>query len=117
MPSRSVPSDAELALVARVAGREGWTDLASPPAHGPRSIDEELAVARFRDAIPRSRRRRRGLTRLQGRIAVAALTVVVLGGCWMVSPSRTAVGIFGAALFTLVAFRRRRRAGVRPALR
>jgi hypothetical protein len=103
------PSDAELALVAAVATREGWTDLAAPPdRHSPRTLAEELAVARFRAAVPKGRRGGRA-TALRGRLAVAALAVLVLGTCWWVSPTRTAIGLFGAGLFCLVALRRRNR--------
>ena len=50
------PAELPPALVARVAGREGWGDLSAPPeAHGPRTLDEGLAVARFTAAIPGAR--------------------------------------------------------------
>lgn len=103
------PSDAELEIVARVAGREAWVNLTAPPeSHAPRTIAEALAVARFGGAAARRRSRRgRGLTRLQARLALGALTVLVLGACWLISPTRTAIGIFGGALFCLIAFRRR----------
>ena len=108
MPAPTL-SDAELSVVARVAGREAWTDLSAPPdAHGPRSLDEELAVARFRAALP-VRRGPRRVTALQARIGVAVLTVGVLGACWWVSPTRTAIGLFGAGVFSLFALRRRGR--------
>jgi hypothetical protein len=48
---------------------------------------------------------------------VAALTVGVLGACWWVSPTRTALGLIGAGLFSLIALRRRGRSrsgAVRP---
>ena len=107
MPTPTI-SDEELVLVARVAGREAWSDLAAPPeVHGPRTIDEEFAVARFRAAAPTRRSPR--VTAIRARVAVAVLVVVVLGGCWIVSPTRTAIGLFGAGLFSLVALRRRRR--------
>ena len=106
--SRPALSDAELALVAAVAGREAWTDLSAPPQdHPPRTLEEERAVARFGAAVP-SRRRGRP-SALRGRLAVAALTVGVLGACWWVSPTRTAIGLIGAGLFSLVALRRRGR--------
>ncbi len=116
--TRSALSDAELAIVARVAGREAWTDLSAPPEiHGPRTIQEELAIARFRDAVPARRSRR--ATQMRARLSIAALAVVVLGACWFVSPTRTAIGLFGAGLFSLVAFRRRGRpaGGARLGLR
>ena len=102
-------SDGELATVARVAGREAWSDLASPPqAHGPRTLDEERAVARFTAAAAPRRAGRGGwMTPLRARIMVAAMTAAVLGACWIVSPTRTAIGLFGAGLFSLIAFRRR----------
>ncbi len=100
-------TDAELALVAGVATREGWTDLAAPPVeHPPRTLAEELAVDRFRAAVPRERRGGR-TSALRARLVVAALAVAVLGACWWVSPTRTAIGLFGAGLFCLVALRRR----------
>lgn len=101
-------SDAELALVAQVAGREGWGDLSAPPdAHGPRTIAEELAVSRFRAALPPARPAPLG--RLKARLALVALSVLVLGACWWVSPTRTAIGLVGAGLVSLVALRRSRR--------
>ena len=114
MPDTTL-TDAELAIVARVAGREAWSDLGAPPeSHGPRTIAEELAVTRFRNAVPPARRTR--ITALRARLYVAVIAVVVLGICWWVSPTRTAIGLFGAALFTLIALRRRR-PGHRPAYR
>jgi hypothetical protein len=41
----------------------------------------------------------------------------VLGACWWVSPTRTALGLIGAGLFSLIALRRRGRSrsgAVRP---
>ncbi len=109
-------SDSELAVVAAVAGREGWADLASPPQdHAPRSLDEERAVARFQAAVPKVRDER--AIRIRARLAIAVLTVVVLGGCWLVSPTRTAIGLIGAGIFSLIALRRSQRraaAGPRP---
>jgi Flp pilus assembly protein TadB len=100
-------TDAELALVAAVATREGWTDLGTPPErHPPRTLAEELAVDRFRTAVPRGKRPGRA-GRLRARLAIAAISVAVLGACWWVSPTRTAIGLFGAGLFCLVALRRR----------
>lgn len=114
MPALTL-SDAELAIVAHVAGREAWSDLAAPPeSHGPRTIVEELAVTRFHDAVPPPRGPRN--TALRARLSLVVLTVIVLGICWWVSPTRTAIGLFGAALFTLIALRRRR-PGQRPAYR
>lgn len=118
MPAPPI-SDAELALVAAVAGREGWTDLSSPPEqHPPRSLSEELAVARFRAAVPTRRGARSArATRIRARLAMVVLAVLVLGACWYVSPARTAIGLIGAGLFSLVALRRSRRraaAGSRP---
>lgn len=119
MPTTTEITDDELALVARVAGREGWGDLSAPPeAHGPRTLDEGRAVARFTAAIPGSRASRvrsPRAARIRARVAIVALTVGVLGACWFVSPTRTAIGLFGAGLFSLVALRRtRRRAGEPP---
>lgn len=115
MPATPI-SDAELAVVAAVAGREGWSDLSAPPQdHPPRTLAEELAVARFRGAIPRVRSAR--AARIRGRLAVVLLSALVLGVCWYVSPTRTAIGLIGAGLFSLIALRRsgRREArGPRP---
>ncbi len=112
-------TDAELALVARVAGREGWGDLSAPPEdHGPRSLAEGLAVARFAAAIPGARPARvrsPRAARIRARVAIAALTVGVLGACWVVSPTRTAIGLLGAGLFSLVALRRAKRRADEPA--
>lgn len=109
-------SDAELALVACVAGRERWSDLSSPPdVHPPRTIEEELAVARFAAAVPRRRDPRSA--RVKARLAMAAVAVAVLGACWWVSPTRTALALIVAGLVSAVAMRRsRRREGRRPRL-
>ena len=93
-----------------MAGREAWTDLSAPP-RGPRlrgRSQEELRRRPLRRgrAVPARRGRP---SALRGRLAVAALTVGVLGACWWVSPTRTAIGLFGAGLFSLVALRRRGR--------
>lgn len=102
-------TDDELALVAGVARREGWDDLARPPErHAPRSIDEELAVGRFCAAVPRRSRRGLGLA-LRARIGLVVLAVVVLGACWWVSPTRTAIGLVGAGVFSLWSLPRSRR--------
>ncbi len=111
----ATPTDAELAVVARVAGREAWSDLAAPPErHGPRTLEEELAVDRFRAAVP-SRRRPRS-TLMRARLALIVCAVLVLGVCWLVSPTRTAIGLFAAALVSFVASHRRR-AVARPTAR
>lgn len=109
------PTDDELALVAAVAVREGWPDLASPPAsHGARTLAEQSAIARFQAAIPRAGRNERA-TRIRARVAIVALSLVVLGACWWVSPARTAIGLLGAGLFSLIAMRRARRRSARGA--
>jgi hypothetical protein len=109
MPATPI-SDAELALVAAVAAREGWDDLAAPPGdHPPRTIGEQLAVARFDAALPRRRARTPRASRIRARLALVALAVVVLGACWWVSPTRTAIGLLAAGVFSLVALRRGRR--------
>ena len=112
----SAISDDELRTVAVVAGREGWSDLASPPeSHGPRSLDEELAVARFTAAsAPRRAPRGRWMTPLKARLIVAGTVVGVLGACWLVSPTRTAIGLVGAGIFSLIALKRRARRDARP---
>jgi hypothetical protein len=115
-PTRSaVPpvSDEELLLVAEVARREGWEDLARPPAAhaAPRSLQEAAAVARFAalaaDRAPRSRAGPDG----RARLALALAAAAVVGACWWVSPARTAIALLGAGLICLIALRRRRRAG------
>jgi hypothetical protein len=111
----TTPTDDELALVADVAVREGWTDLSKPPeTHGVRSLAEQLAIARFEASVPRKARSERAL-RLRARLAIAALTIGVLGVCWWVSPARTAIGLVGAGLFSLIAMRRSRRRQARTA--
>jgi len=102
-------TDDELTLVADVARRERWDDLARPPDdHTPRSLHEELAVARFRRAVPRRSRRSASLE-LRARVGLVALAIVVLGACWWVSPTRTAIGLVGAGVFCLWSLRRARR--------
>jgi hypothetical protein len=81
-----------------------------------RSLPEQLAIARFEAAVPRPARSERAL-RLRARLAIAALTVGVLGTCWVISPTRTAIGLVGAGIFSLIAMRRARRRqarGMRP---
>jgi hypothetical protein len=66
--------------------------------------------------VPRARDER--AIRIRARLAIAVLSVVVLGGCWLVSPTRTAIGLIGAGIFSLIALRRSRRrpaAAARPA--
>ena len=110
-----VPTDEELALVADVAVREGWADLSRPPeAHGARTLAEQQAIARFEASVPRRGRDERVL-RLRARLSIAALSVGVLGACWWVSPARTAIGLVGAGVFSLVAMRRSRRKAARGA--
>ncbi|WP_217912894.1 hypothetical protein [Miltoncostaea marina] len=111
MSTSSAISDEELQVVARVATREGWTDPATPPeTHAPRTLDEELAVGRFLDAAaPPARPRGPWMTPLRARILMVVLAVGVLGACWAVSPARTAIGLIGAGVFSLVALRRRQR--------
>jgi hypothetical protein len=107
------PTDDELALVAGVAVREGWADLSAPPAsHGARSLAEQAAIARFEASVPGRTRSERAL-RLRARLAIAALTVGVLGTCWVISPARTAIGLVGAGIFSLIAMRRARRTASR----
>jgi hypothetical protein len=102
-------TDDELTLVAEVARREGWDDLARPPeSHAPRSLGEERAVARFAEAVPR-RARRTATLEMRARVGLVALAVVVLGVCWWVSPTRTAIGLVGAGIFCLWSLRRSRR--------
>lgn len=102
-------TDDELAMVAEVAVREAWTDLSRPPeAHGARSLPEEAAVARFQASVPRRGRSARA-TRIRARLAIVVVALVVLGACWWVSPARTAIGLVGAGLFSLIAMRRSRR--------
>ncbi len=106
-------SDDELLIVARIAQREGWSDLGRPPSdHTPRSLEEELAVLRFAEAVPSPRDER--AKRIRIRVAVVVIALLVLGACWWVSPSRTAIGLIGAGLFSLVALRRSRRRAARP---
>lgn len=115
MTAATTLSDADLELVAAVARREGWGDLAAPPArHEPRSLDEERVVARFSEAAAVRAPRAAGRSRWQARLAIVALSLVVLGGCWYVSPARTAIGLIGAGLFSLVSLRRGRRRRGRP---
>lgn len=109
-------TDEDLAIVGDVAVREGWADLSHPPeTHGARSLAEERAVARFQASVPRPRNAR--ASRIRARLAIVAMVVAVLGVCWFVSPTRTAIGLVGAGLFSLIALRRSRRKaprGLRP---
>jgi hypothetical protein len=53
------------------------------------------------------------MARIRARLAIVAMAVAVLGVCWWVSPTRTAIGLVGAGLFSLIALRRSRRRGAR----
>ena len=48
---------------------------------------------------------------------MVAISLSVVGVCWWVSPTRTAIGLIGAGLFSLIALRRSRRRVVAPAHR
>jgi hypothetical protein len=96
-------------LVAGVAQREGWADLARPPAaFAPRTIDEAAAVERYaaaaaaREPRPRDPRRR-------ARIATVVATALTLGVCWWVSPTRTAIAVLAVGAIAMFAMARRRR--------
>ena len=95
----------------RVAGREGWTDLSAPPEdHGsadPRRGASPSPASARPSRCPSGRSRPSARPRPPRRSS--ALTVGVLGACWWVSPTRTAIGLIGAGLFSLVALRRRGR--------
>ncbi len=120
-------TDADMALVAGVARREGWDHTLQPPAgHGPRTLAEAQAVDRFQVAL-RARRDpppvrvdlRTRIARLstvaKTRIAMVLAAVLVLGVCWAVSPQRTALGLLGAGIICLIAARRRGRRDPSPA--
>jgi Flp pilus assembly protein TadB len=105
-------ADDDLVIVARVAEREGWEDLEKPPAEhsgSPRTLDETAAVLRFVAHLaatdPAAKRR----SALRLRLAVAAGAIVVLGVCWWVSPTRTAIALIGGGLFCLIALKRGRK--------
>lgn len=107
--------------MAQVAQREGWADPRRPPAaHGPRSLHEALAIARFEEAA-RARGRRRPepspRRRLWSWVAMIVLGLALLGLCWYVSPGRTLLAIAGVALFCLLAVQRRSRKAARGARR
>lgn len=112
-PHRASPTpvtDAELVLVAEVARREGWTDLARPPVVGeghPRSLAEAQAVARFARAAGVAAAPKERGKGLRARLVVAVVCLLALGVCWWVSPTRTAIGLLGAGAFCLIALRRR----------
>mgnify|MGYP001171164832 CR=1 FL=1 len=103
-------TDDDLLLVAEVAGREGWDDLARPPqAQGaPRSLAEAAAVDRYaRAAVRRTRSPKAARTR--ARVVSAALSVAVLGFCWWVSPTRTGIALLAVGVLALLAMGRGRR--------
>ena len=104
------PTDSELLLVAQVARREGWRDLASPPAghSGSRTLGEAAAVARYA-AAARARAVAKRSARLRMRILLILLAVVVLAAAWYVSPERTALGLIGGGIFCFITLRRKKR--------
>jgi hypothetical protein len=108
----ATPADDDLMLATAVARREGWEDdLGNPPAaHGPRSLPEERAVARFVASSAPARRSRPAVSHdAKVRLGLLLLAVVVLRACWWMSPERTALGLVGAGLVCLIAMRRRAR--------
>lgn len=105
-------ADADLVVVARVAERERWPDIEKPPAEHsgtPRTLEEMESLAKFTAHLAAADPavKRRSVLRL--RLAVAAGTLLVLGVCWWVSPTRTALALIGGGLFCLVALRRSKR--------
>lgn len=105
--------DDDLLIVARVAEREGWEQLDSPPlSHPPRTLAEQTAVARFSASLSAPARRSRPRVGYEAkvRLAMVAAALVVLGVCWWASPARTALGLLGAGIVCLIAVRRRHRA-------
>jgi hypothetical protein len=106
----------ELLIVARVAEREGWDDIGAPPGeHPPRAIDEHAAVTRFAAGLGAPPRRSVARFRYESRVRVVLIlgALAVLGACWWVSPSRTALALLGAGAVCLIAARRRGRAARR----
>ncbi|MCB0882022.1 MAG: hypothetical protein KDC33_07370 [Thermoleophilia bacterium] len=115
----STLTEQQYLLVAAVAEREEWTDLAAPPAAGScaRTLAEHEAVARYVAALPGGRPPHRGIDPRIVRAAVLVACLAALGACWWVSPGRTAVGLIAAGAFALWSLRRRRAreaAGVAP---
>jgi hypothetical protein len=107
-------------LVAAVAEREGWTDLAAPALEGgPRTLAEQEAVLRFTRALPAARARSRAVRERNAKLVMAAVGAAGLLVCWMVSPERTAAALLMVGVFCLVALRRRgrRAAGTRRNVR
>ena len=109
------PSDSDLLLVAQVARREGWRDLASPPGthSGARTLGEAAAIARYA-AAARARAVAKRSARLRMRILLILLAVVVLGAAWYLSPERTALGLLGGGIFCFFTLRRSKRKRRKP---
>ncbi|MEQ9335795.1 MAG: hypothetical protein RJQ03_01235, partial [Miltoncostaeaceae bacterium] len=98
-------------LAAAVAAREGWDpDGPAPDRHGPRTLDEERAVALMHAGaqVAAGRPRVHDPAR-RARLITVGLIVLVLGVCWWISPERTALALIVAGLMCLVAMRRRSR--------
>lgn len=108
--SESALTEQQYHLVAAVAEREAWDDLATPPAAGAcsRTLAEHEAVARYVAALPGPAAARRGLDPRVARLTMVVACVAALGVCWWVSPGRTAVGLIAAGAFCLWSLRRRR---------
>lgn len=101
-------ADDDLVIVARVAEREGWDDLEKPPAEhsgSPRTLDETAAVLRYTAHLAATDPAVQRRSALRLRLAAAAGTVAVLGVCWWVSPTRTAIALIGGGLFCLIALK------------
>lgn len=104
------PSVEDLRVAAAVAAREGWRDPAcAPRVHPPRTLEEQAAVARLSAAASVRRPSRAPIgPALRVRLMLLTLSVVLLGVCWWVSPTRTALGLLVAGGVCVVAQRRRR---------
>ncbi len=110
--ARTQLTEDQYRLVAAVAEREGWTDLAAPALEGgPRTVGEQEAVLRFSQALPAQPAPSRRARERNARLVMAGVGAVGLLVCWMVSPERTAAALLMVGVFCLVAMRRRGRRG------
>ncbi|MCB0872864.1 MAG: hypothetical protein H6531_08295 [Actinobacteria bacterium] len=103
----------EYHLVADVADREGWSDLASPPIDGAmRTVREQQAVLRYRAALaPQNPVGSAAAQAWFARIVIIVLSSAGFLACWIASPGRTVGALVVVTMVMGIAAMRRRGLG------